>query len=210
MSGDSIPKKEMKRRFPVIEMSLPLINDSYQHISLTPNHILQLHSILYSHDERCSYGGKYKDVQNYITAFGGKGWSSRVFQRSKPQWRWKLCDEFNRVIERKEIDSLILIPIFICGFPCMRPFNDGNGRMSRSLTILLLHRSGYHVGKYISLKAKIPCSRICITTLCNNPKGNGMKGKTTRHRSLNTRHHRYGLSGLRGQGRTELQENIGL
>ena len=54
-----------------------------------------------------------------------------------------------------ELEPLIAIPVFIHDFLCIHPFNDGNGRMSRLLTTLLLYRSGFYVGKYISLEAKI-------------------------------------------------------
>ena len=62
---------------------------------------------------------------------------------------------WNDSFEAREVDPLILIPIFIHVFLCVHPFNDGNGRMSRLLTTLLLYRSGYYVGKYISLELKI-------------------------------------------------------
>ena len=58
-----------------------------------------------------------------------------------------------------ELEPLIAIPIFIHDFLCIHPFNDGNGRMSRLLTTLLLYRSGFYVGKYISLEAKIAKSK---------------------------------------------------
>ena len=67
----------------------------------------------------------------------------------------KICEEYNRVIGNAEIDPLIIIPVFIHDFLCIHPFNDGNGRMSRLLTTLLLYRHGFYVGKYISLEAKI-------------------------------------------------------
>lgn len=66
-----------------------------------------------------------------------------------------ICASYNRVINTQEIDPLILIPVVIHDFLCVHPFNDGNGRMSRLLTTLLLYRSEYHVGKYISLESKI-------------------------------------------------------
>lgn len=59
------------------------------------------------------------------------------------------------MIRNFELEPLIAIPIFIHDFLCIHPFNDGNGRMSRLLTTLLLYRSGFYVGKYISLEAKI-------------------------------------------------------
>ena len=66
-----------------------------------------------------------------------------------------LCETFNKAIEDGRVDPLILIPVFVHDFLCIHPFRDGNGRMSRLLTTLLLYRSGYYVGKYISLEAKI-------------------------------------------------------
>ena len=67
----------------------------------------------------------------------------------------KICAEYNRVVGNGEVEPLLAIPIFIHDFLCIHPFNDGNGRMSRLLTTLLLYRSGFMVGKYVSLEAKI-------------------------------------------------------
>ena len=66
-----------------------------------------------------------------------------------------ICGSLARALDTQDLDPLILIPIFIHDFLCIHPFNDGNGRMSRLLTTLLLYRSGYVVGKYISLESKI-------------------------------------------------------
>ena len=66
-----------------------------------------------------------------------------------------MCESFNRETDACEVDPLILIPAFIVDFLCVHPFNDGNGRMSRLLTTLLLYRAGYVVGKYVSLESKI-------------------------------------------------------
>ena len=67
----------------------------------------------------------------------------------------KICHEYNQIIGNFEVEPLIAIPIFIHDFLCIHPFNDGNGRMSRLLTTLLLYRSGFYVGKYISLESLI-------------------------------------------------------
>ena len=67
----------------------------------------------------------------------------------------RICEEYNRVIGNMELEPLIAIPVFIHDFLCIHPFNDGNGRMSRLLTTLLLYRNGFYVGRYISLEAKI-------------------------------------------------------
>ena len=62
---------------------------------------------------------------------------------------------YEQSVANEKIDSLILIPTFICDFLCIHPFNDGNGRMSRLLTLLLLYKNGYSVGKYISIEKQI-------------------------------------------------------
>lgn len=71
----------------------------------------------------------------------------------------ELCRAFEEAMATGEIDPLLLIPMFILDFLCIHPFNDGNGRMSRLLTLLLLYRSGYIVGKYISIERMIENSK---------------------------------------------------
>lgn len=66
-----------------------------------------------------------------------------------------LCNTYEQASAKEEIDSLILIPTFICDFLCIHPFDDGNGRMSRLLTLLLLNKNGYDVWKYISIEKQI-------------------------------------------------------
>ena len=70
-----------------------------------------------------------------------------------------LCAAFDGAIKDPECDPLLLIPMFILDFLCIHPFADGNGRMSRLLTLLLLYREGYTVGKYISLEKLIADSK---------------------------------------------------
>ena len=138
--------------------ALNVIHESFDAIPLTPNYILQLHKILLSHTTT-SYGGKYKNVQNYISATNASGELFTLFTPltpfETPMAMQNLCDEYNRAIGEGIVDPLILIPTFVHDFLCIHPFIDGNGRMSRLLTTLLLYRAGYYVGKYISLEAKI-------------------------------------------------------
>ena len=63
-----------------------------------------------------------------------------------------ICEAFDEILSGSEADPLLIIPMFILDFLCIHPFNDGNGRMSRLLTLLLLYRAGYIVGKYISIE----------------------------------------------------------
>ena len=66
-----------------------------------------------------------------------------------------ICAAFAQAEAGERVDALILIPVFICDFLCIHPFNDGNGRMSRLLALLLFNRGGYDVGKYISIEKQI-------------------------------------------------------
>ena len=137
---------------------LNIIHESFDAIPLTPNYILQLHKILYSHMNN-PMAGKTKNVQNYISATYPDGHAETLFTPlapyETPEALERICNEYNRVIGNMELEPLIAIPAFIHDFLCIHPFNDGNGRMSRLLTTLLLYRNGFYVGKYISLEAKI-------------------------------------------------------
>ena len=137
---------------------LGIIHESFDAIPITQNYILQLHKILYNHMNNPA-AGRTKTVQNYISATYPDGHTETLFTPlspfETPEALDSICDEYNRVIGNMELEPLIAIPVFIHDFLCIHPFNDGNGRMSRLLTTLLLYRSGFHVGKYISLEAKI-------------------------------------------------------
>ena len=137
---------------------LNIIHESFDVIPISQNYILQLHKILYSHMNN-PMAGRTKSVQNYISATYPDGHVENLFTPlapyETPEALYKICEEYNRVIGNMEVEPLIVIPIFVHDFLCIHPFNDGNGRMSRLLTTLLLYRNGFYVGKYISLEAKI-------------------------------------------------------
>lgn len=137
---------------------LNIIHESFDAIPLSQNYILQLHKILYSHMNN-PMAGRIKSVQNYISAAYSDNHTEILFTPLAPfetsEALDKICEEYNRVIGNMEVEPLIAIPVFIHDFLCIHPFNDGNGRMSRLLTTLLLYRNGFYVGKYISLEAKI-------------------------------------------------------
>ena len=138
--------------------ALNIIHENFDAIPITRNYILQLHKVLYSHKNN-PMAGQTKSVQNYISATYPDGHTETLFTPlapfETPEALDRICDEYNRVIGNMEAEPLIVIPIFIHDFLCIHPFNDGNGRMSRLLTTLLLYRNGFYVGKYISLEAKI-------------------------------------------------------
>ena len=142
--------------------ALNLIHESFDAIPITRNVILQLHKIMYSHMNN-PIAGQTKNVQNYISATYPDGHTEILFTPlapyETPEALDQICQEYNRVIGNLELEPLLAIPVFIHDFLCIHPFNDGNGRMSRLLTSLLLYRSGFYVGKYISLEAKIAKSK---------------------------------------------------
>ncbi|MGM9948047.1 Fic family protein [Floccifex sp.] len=135
-----------------------IILESYGAIPLSKNYILQLHKIMYSHMNN-PMAGQTKNVQNYISTTFPDGHTEILFTPlspfETPEALERICEEYNKVIGNMELEPLIAIAVFIHDFLCIHPFNDGNGRISRLLTTLLLYRCGFYVGKYISLEAKI-------------------------------------------------------
>ena len=141
---------------------LNLIHENFDNIIISQNYILQLHKILYSHMNN-PMAGKLKNIQNYVSATYPDGHVEIIFTPLAPfetkEAFDRICEEYNRVIGNMEVEPLIAIPVFIHDFLCIHPFNDGNGRLSRLLTTLLLYQNGFPVGKYISLEAKIAKSK---------------------------------------------------
>lgn len=152
------PKNRNEQEIAGYRDVLSIIHESFDAIPITPNYILQLHKILYSHMNN-PMAGRTKSVQNYISATYPDGRVETLFTPldpfETPSALGCICNEYNRVIGNMEVEPLIAIPTFIHDFLYIHPFNDGNGRMSRLLTTLLLYRNGFYVGKYISLEAKI-------------------------------------------------------
>ena len=137
---------------------LAVIHESYEYIIPCPNVILQLHRDLYSYSQGAT-GGNYKNSDNVIAETGAEG-HQKIRFIPVPAFQTadaieKLCSSFLDAWAADRIDKLILIPMFILDFLCIHPFNDGNGRMSRLLTLLLFYRAGYIVGKYVSMEMLI-------------------------------------------------------
>lgn len=152
------PRTRNEREIAGYRDVLNTIHESYDYIPLKPSMILQLHRDLFKF-EGYDIGGKYKAADNIIEEEDDKG---NKFVRFQPMPAWEtpeamdiLCDAFDTALATEQIDPLLLIPMFVLDFLCVHPFNDGNGRMSRLLTLLLMHRSGYIVGKYISIEKLI-------------------------------------------------------
>ena len=141
---------------------LNTIHESHMHIPVKSTFILQLHRDLYKYEGN-AMGGIYKNVDNVIEEEDADGNKSVRFH---PVSAWetaesveRLCNAYEKVINEPHVDPLLIIPMFIIDFLCIHPYRDGNGRMSRLLTLLLLYRAGYFVGKYISIEKLIEKSK---------------------------------------------------
>lgn len=134
---------------------LATIHESHEYIDIKPSTILQLHRDLYKYSG-ISFGGKFKNSQNYIEEILEDGTKKIRFTPLSPVETpiaiEELCNSYNEIIKTEVIDPLLVIPIFVLDFVSIHPFHDGNGRMSRLLTLLLLYKTGYIVGKYISIE----------------------------------------------------------
>lgn len=132
---------------------LNTIHESYDFIPVNVNFFLQLHRDLYKYIGSVD-GGVFKTSDNIIREKDENG-NEKIRFNPVPAWETPealedLCKAFKEA--KDEVDPLILMGMFILDFLCIHPFNDGNGRMSRLLTLLLLYKSGFIVGKYISIE----------------------------------------------------------
>jgi Fic family protein len=140
---------------------LATIHASHEHVRVRPGVILQLHRDLYKFS--AERGGHWKQVDNEIADVRADGTRTTRF-RCVPavltaDWIERLCDNFNRLWQQEAVEPLLLIPAFVLDFLCIHPFRDGNGRMARLLTLLLLYEAGYEVGRYVSLERVIEESK---------------------------------------------------
>ena len=153
-----MPKTRNEREIAGYRDVLNTIHENFRHIPIRDTFILQLHRDLYKF-ENVSSGGRFKTSDNVIEEEDSSGNKSVRFI-PLPAWETpeaiiNLCTAYNEAINRGKADPLLLIPMFILDFLCIHPFSDGNGRMSRLLTLLLLYQNEYIVGRYISLEKLI-------------------------------------------------------
>ncbi len=158
VSNKTTPRTRSEQEIAGYRDVLATIHESHDFIPVKPSTILQLHRDLYKFNGK-SVGGTYKGADNVIAEEDETG---KQFVRFRPVPAWEtpssveaLCEAFDRALASTDADPLLIIPMFVLDFLCIHPFNDGNGRMSRLLTLLLLYRAGYIVGKYISIEKMI-------------------------------------------------------
>ena len=141
---------------------LQTIHESYDAMLPKPNVILQLHRDLYAFSAE-GLRGRWKNADNTIVQRNTDGTQTTRFVPlsafETPEAMKNLCDTYADLSNKHQDDPLLLCCMFVLDFLCIHPFNDGNGRISRLLTLLMLYRSGYIVGKYISLEMLIEKSK---------------------------------------------------
>lgn len=156
------PKSRAEQEIAGYRDVLNTIHENYDYVQVKSGIILQLHRDLYRF-MGSEAGGYFKTADNVIAEIDNDG-NKKVRFNPVPAWETpdaieKICEAFDEASKDENIDPLIVIPMFVLDFLCIHPFNDGNGRMSRLLTLLLLYRSGYIVGKYISIEKMIESSK---------------------------------------------------
>src|ERR1700733_11156364 len=145
--------------------AMEMIFDGHDAITLTENHIKQMHGVLLKYSTKDEeHRGHYKKVPNHVEAFGPDGKSQGVvFETATPfetpGWMKDLVEWFNQSVQEESQHPLILIGIFIVAFLAIHPFKDGNGRLSRVLTTLLLLRAGYGYVPYSSMETIIEVNK---------------------------------------------------
>ncbi len=162
MTNKTDPKNRDEREIAGYRYVLDEIHESHDNIPVTPNVILQLHRDLYRFSED-SHAGKWKDSDNVIAERTAEGELVARFiptsAAGTPAAVERICREYSRQIDDGTYDPLLASLVFVFDFVSIHPFNDGNGRMSRLLTLLLMYRNGYDVGKYVSIEKEIENSK---------------------------------------------------
>ena len=161
MNKKAEPKNRNEEEIAGYRHVLDIIHENYAYIEFNKNDILTLHNQLYSYSY-VNYKGKFKTLDNTIMEVDALGNRKVRFQPvssfETEMYFDEMVEAYNKAV-KENIPALILIPVLIHDFLCIHPFDDGNGRMSRLLTLLLLYKFGYFVGRYISIEMLIEESK---------------------------------------------------
>ena len=141
--------------------ALAEIHAKASRMRVSPDLILDLHRRMYARTQE--KGGQWKQKDNAILEVRPDGRQVVRFRPvshvAAPEFVEKLCELYHRAVDDRQVEPLLLVPSFVFDFECIHPFWDGNGRMGRLLTLLLLYQHGYEVGRYISLERLVEESK---------------------------------------------------
>ena len=154
MKRTADPRNRSEQEIAGYRDALALIHESAREMAFSPNIVLQLHSTLYRYMPEP--GGRWKAAQNEITETAPDGSRRIRFTPTPPHLTpvqmESLAERYGAASEQQQADGLILIPLAVLDILCIHPFRDGNGRIARLLTLMLLYQHDYQVGRYISLE----------------------------------------------------------
>jgi Fic family protein len=157
MARKTTPRDRPEQEVAGYRKVLDMIHTGHADMNVSPKLILRMHRDLYQFVPQ--EGGAWKTKDNRIVEQLPNGRTRLRFQPvsavGTPQFVKDLCTAYDREIDAGRIDALLLIPAYVLDFLCIHPFADGNGRIARLLTLLLLYRSGFGVGRYVSLERVI-------------------------------------------------------
>lgn len=158
---NSKPRNRSEQEVAGYRDALEKIHTMYEGMPVSVDNILLFHEMLYKYTE--APGGSFKRTDNVIIDRMKDGTVRTRFTPVSAELTHdamkQLISNFNYMTAQSHYSPLLLIALFILDFLCIHPFSDGNGRVARLLTLLLLYRAGYHVGKYISLERIIEQSK---------------------------------------------------
>ncbi len=157
---DTTPQNRTEQEIAGYRDALNMIHQNWNSIKVSTSLIKRIHKTMYKY---LPYpGGEWKDRKNYIIEEFPDGRKRLRFKpvspKKTPQAMETLVERFIK-IDREDWEELVVIPLFVFDFLCIHPFVDGNGRVARLITLLLLYQAGYIVGKYISLERIFEDSR---------------------------------------------------
>ena len=157
VNGNSAPLNHNEMEIAGYRDALNMIHEGYAHMSLSERLIMELHSILLSYTGEG--GGHYKESDNIIMEVGADGQRRVRFEpvpaSDTQESMQQLVLAYTEAQSNPNINRLLLIPCVVLDFLCIHPFSDGNGRISRLLSLLLLYKNGFDAGKYISFEEQI-------------------------------------------------------
>jgi len=161
VEGKTTPKNRSEAEIAGYRDVLNTLHSNSQNIPFNERVILQLHRDLMKYSGK--EGGKWKSVRNEISEIRPNGTKQIRFipvePLQTPDYMRRLHQRFDELLKEQSFDPLVLIPLYILDFLCIHPFLDGNGRMARLLTVLLLYHQGYEVVRYISLERIVEHTR---------------------------------------------------